>query len=237
MRCHARGTPALYPYHGQRSPGHTLYRRDEGNIGTGCVPLGRFGPRCDASNGHNVFHISTVAPRHWIPAFAGMTKRRVGDGSKPPELAIQSGADLSTPPSPPIAQAKRPEPRRGPRRGNLCFGRVCQVIGAVEKTRTSTAFRPQRPQRCASTNSATTAHRIRGKAVGQSTRRGRSGPLAKGPAGCNRDSGSHPFFCTYSGFQPISANLAVLGTSVTASLIVSLSPGLSTSLGGTTFQV
>lgn len=30
-------------------------------------------------------------------------------------------------------------------------------IGAVEKTRTSTAFRPQRPQRCASTSSATTA--------------------------------------------------------------------------------
>src|SRR3546814_13011955 len=30
--------------------------------------------------------------------------------------------------------------------------------GAVEKTRTSTAFRPQRPQRCASTSSATTAH-------------------------------------------------------------------------------
>ena len=29
--------------------------------------------------------------------------------------------------------------------------------GAVEKTRTSTAFRPQRPQRCASTSSATTA--------------------------------------------------------------------------------
>jgi hypothetical protein len=29
--------------------------------------------------------------------------------------------------------------------------------GAVEKTRTSTMFPPQRPQRCASTNSATTA--------------------------------------------------------------------------------
>ncbi len=29
--------------------------------------------------------------------------------------------------------------------------------GAVEKTRTSTGFTPQRPQRCASTNSATTA--------------------------------------------------------------------------------
>ena len=30
--------------------------------------------------------------------------------------------------------------------------------GAVEKTRTSTLFTEQRPQRCASTNSATTAH-------------------------------------------------------------------------------
>ena len=31
-------------------------------------------------------------------------------------------------------------------------------FGAVEKTRTSTLFTEQRPQRCASTNSATTAH-------------------------------------------------------------------------------
>ncbi len=30
-------------------------------------------------------------------------------------------------------------------------------FGAVEKTRTSTGVTPQRPQRCASTNSATTA--------------------------------------------------------------------------------
>ena len=30
--------------------------------------------------------------------------------------------------------------------------------GAVEKTRTSTGVTPQRPQRCASTNSATAAH-------------------------------------------------------------------------------
>ena len=36
--------------------------------------------------------------------------------------------------------------------------------GAVEKTRTSTAFRPQRPQRCASTSSATTArHEMSGR--------------------------------------------------------------------------
>ena len=34
---------------------------------------------------------------------------------------------------------------------------ISDGIGAVEKTRTSTAFRPQRPQRCASTSSATTA--------------------------------------------------------------------------------
>ncbi len=40
------------------------------------------------------------------------------------------------------------------------------LLGAVEKTRTSTAFRPQRPQRCASTSSATTArHEIPGGKV------------------------------------------------------------------------
>src|SRR3546814_19817375 len=33
------------------------------------------------------------------------------------------------------------------------------MFGAVEKTRTSTGFLPQRPQRCASTSSATTAGR------------------------------------------------------------------------------
>ena len=45
------------------------------------------------------------------------------------------------------------------RKGRYC---PCDALassddGAVEKTRTSTAFRPQRPQRCASTSSATTA--------------------------------------------------------------------------------
>src|SRR3546814_3532313 len=49
------------------------------------------------------------------------------------------------------------------------------LFGAVEKTRTSTAFRPQRPQRCASTSSATTAHkRLPGKPAS-----GRPVPLAK----------------------------------------------------------
>ncbi len=41
------------------------------------------------------------------------------------------------------------------------------LIGAVEKTRTSTRFLPQRPQRCASTNSATTARSFpAGRGVG-----------------------------------------------------------------------
>ena len=54
--------------------------------------------------------------------------------------------------------------------------------GAVEKTRTSTAFRPQRPQRCASTSSATTAHHDgpAGPAPG------RSGRLAKLFGRCKR---------------------------------------------------
>jgi hypothetical protein len=42
---------------------------------------------------------------------------------------------------------------------SLFFQSLAGPNGAVEKTRTSTAFRPQRPQRCASTSSATTAHR------------------------------------------------------------------------------
>ena len=37
------------------------------------------------------------------------------------------------------------------------LGHSLGLSGAVKKTRTSTAFRPQRPQRCASTNSAMTA--------------------------------------------------------------------------------
>ena len=51
--------------------------------------------------------------------------------------------------------------RRSGRPG--CAGTVSAIpeedFGAVEKTRTSTALRPQRPQRCASTSSATTAHK------------------------------------------------------------------------------
>ena len=38
-----------------------------------------------------------------------------------------------------------------------CIGVTKNKIGAVEKTRTSTGVSPQRPQRCASTSSATTA--------------------------------------------------------------------------------
>ena len=59
----------------------------------------------------------------------------------------------------------------------------CFLAGAVEKTRTSTAFRPQRPQRCASTSSATTArHEIVGTVgnrrhwQGAAPSKGASGP-------------------------------------------------------------
>ena len=42
--------------------------------------------------------------------------------------------------------------------GGVCAANSREIEnGAVEKTRTSTGFTPQRPQRCASTNSATTA--------------------------------------------------------------------------------
>ena len=43
---------------------------------------------------------------------------------------------------------------------------IPRLSGAVEKTRTSTGFRPQRPQRCASTSSATTAHQGGGADAG-----------------------------------------------------------------------
>ena len=42
-----------------------------------------------------------------------------------------------------------------------CSTQRASRIGAVEKTRTSTVFPPQRPQRCASTSSATTAYLLR----------------------------------------------------------------------------
>ncbi len=54
--------------------------------------------------------------------------------------------------------------------------------GAAKKTRTSTGFRPQRPQRCASTNSAMAAH----------APTGRRAPLAKGSHPRNRLVGSFP---------------------------------------------
>ncbi len=61
--------------------------------------------------------------------------------------------------------------------------------------------------------------------------RGRCGPLAKGHAPCKRSGpvilGSWP----QPGFQPISANFAALGTSGTAWLMVTLSPGARRALG------
>lgn len=129
---------------------------------------------------------------------------------------------------------------------------IFRMAGAVEKTRTSTGFHPQRPQRCASTNSATTAKSTEPFLSRRGPVGGRSAPLAKGFAGRNCHDAlfcprllcprlpaipSHARAADQSGFQPISAILASLGTSVTASLIVTLSPGASVSLGGVTFHV
>ena len=50
-----------------------------------------------------------------------------------------------------------PRRRRRPHQGQVCLF-ILGGVGAVEKTRTSTPVKEQRPQRCASTNSATTAH-------------------------------------------------------------------------------
>ena len=57
-----------------------------------------------------------------------------------------------------------------------------RLSGAAKKTRTSTGFRPQRPQRCASTNSAMAAL----------APTGRRAPLAKGVHPRNRLVGSFP---------------------------------------------
>ena len=84
----------------------------------------------------------------------------------------------------PKAPETRPYPGRG--RENLIYINTLTLNGAVEKTRTSTAFRPQRPQRCASTSSATTAREKQDAFA--LCRLARRGPLAGKIA--DRNSGS-----------------------------------------------
>ena len=69
-------------------------------------------------------------------------------------------------------------------RPRIRAGSLVGLTGAVEKTRTSTGFRPQRPQRCASTSSATTAHHDGPDGPAP----GRSGRLAKLFGRCKRAS-------------------------------------------------
>ena len=100
---------------------------------------------------------------------------------------------------------------------------------------------PQRPQRCASTNSATTAksggyscvspRQERAISKGFGTLQAASPDLFKYRKICGCGIWVQP------GFQPISAAFADLGTSVTASLILTLSPGASRCLGDTTSQL
>src|SRR3954447_23810378 len=77
----------------------------------------------------------------------------------------------------------------GHRAETIPRGRFLSVRdGAVEKTRTSTAFRPQRPQRCASTSSATTARHEKGRLL-DAAGTGKARPLAKAPEGRNAGHG------------------------------------------------
>src|SRR5207248_11570095 len=77
------------------------------------------------------------------------------------------------------------------RRTEALLSRIIPIVqprtrkdGAVEKTRTSTAFRPQRPQRCASTSSATTARHKKGR-LDHAAGTGKARPVAKAPQGRN----------------------------------------------------
>ena len=82
---------------------------------------------------------------------------------------------------------RRTSRRRSPRRGALSSSPQCPTCprhvgscdGAVEKTRTSTALRPQRPQRCASTSSATTARHEMSRRMGR--RHWHGGASSKAP--------------------------------------------------------
>ena len=69
--------------------------------------------------------------------------------------------------------------RRRPAEPAAPYDRHSKLTGAVEKTRTSTAFRPQRPQRCASTSSATTARHEKGRL--ESRRHWQGAASSKGP--------------------------------------------------------
>src|SRR5690606_9416187 len=80
---------------------------------------------------------------------------------------------------------------------------LTELSGAVEKTRTSTGFRPQRPQRCASTSPATTALEVTRPPGGGLPGRGR--PLAKGQGGCKRACHSPVLFVIAAAGAPASA--------------------------------
>ena len=85
-----------------------------------------------------------------------------------PDKSIVRLGSIQVRPQPVLAaNAESSAGRKTPTSGDLstrseCPRHVAACAGAVEKTRTSTAFRPQRPQRCASTSSATTARHEKG---------------------------------------------------------------------------
>ncbi len=92
---------------------------------------------------------------------------------------VLEGAPAASRPSPsarptpmPGGSTRRSDSPRLPGRPKPTIGRFdLKLAGAVEKTRTSTRFRPLRPQRCASASSATTAPVARARRAPRSCHR------------------------------------------------------------------
>ena len=131
----------------KRESDWSVAERDDGSLEPAA---GHRSARCWASAGGG----RTVEPGSLL---SGATRRPpepaiLGNGCAPHsarrcKAACARGLDRRSAPCLPI--------NRSPAGEISVFKR--RIFGAVEKTRTSTGFRPQRPQRCASTNSATAA--------------------------------------------------------------------------------
>ena len=111
--------------------------------------LGKREGRCRTHRG-KLFRLSWLSPRISAAIIDGRQPARIG-------RRVLLEADLPTfcrGSSQNLAELRHFRAASYPK-GKSFFQGI--LFGAVEKTRTSTGFRPQRPQRCASTSSATTA--------------------------------------------------------------------------------
>ena len=134
-------------------PYGTLYAAGQRGFGGGGKDSGR--PRAERSvvdAEHTVVRLGSIQPRQPIIAARGDHRRA----------------------------CRLPASGEAEHRARLRSAMSYVDAGAVEKTRTSTAFRPQRPQRCASTSSATTARHEMSR-LWDAAGTGKARPLAKAP--------------------------------------------------------